>query len=175
MKYLMKKTEDCSSNYENRLRNVFHQVFRLSQVSRFPSFSHLILFSFQFRCSQHKAIIVALQHHGCFILIPTGTNEFNHWNILFLSLVDRGKSLCYQLSAVIDNDVTFAIAPLRSLIFDRKQRLNVLNIPCAALTRNISEEEADEIFRDWYRDLPIYKIVFITSEKISLSGSECFC
>ncbi len=45
----------------------------------------------------------------------------------------------------------------------------MLNIPCAALTGNISQEEADEIYRDLYRDLPAYKIVFITPEKISMS------
>jgi hypothetical protein len=45
----------------------------------------------------------------------------------------------------------------------------MLNIPCAALTGNISQTEADEIYRDLYKDLPAYKIVFITPEKISMS------
>jgi hypothetical protein len=48
----------------------------------------------------------------------------------------------------------------------------MLSIPCAALTGNISQEEADEIYRDLYKDLPAYKIVFITPEKISMSVKE---
>lgn len=47
--------------------------------------------------------------------------------------------------------------------------MNSLNIPCAALTGNISFEEADEIYRELYKESPIYKIIFITPEKISMS------
>ncbi|CAF1586360.1 unnamed protein product [Rotaria magnacalcarata] len=131
------KFEKHALNYESKILDVFGHVFQLTE----------------FRENQWEAINAALQHHDCFILMPTG----------------GGKSLCYQLPAVIDNGVTFVIAPLRSLIFDQKQRLKSLGISCASLTGNISHEEADEIYRELYKDSPAFKIVFITPEKMSMS------
>ncbi|OOQ60515.1 DNA helicase RecQ [Mucilaginibacter pedocola] len=82
-----------------------------------------------FRLSQEAIINHVLNKEDVMVLMPTG----------------GGKSLCYQLPAVLLNGLTVVISPLIALMKDQVDSLNLSGIPAAFLNSSQSPEEQKEI------------------------------
>ena len=108
-----------------------------------------------FRYCQQQIINATLDCRDVFVLMPTG----------------GGKSLCYQLPAVLTEGVTIVVSPLRSLIQDQVFHLHNLGIEAAALSGSTGEEPSNEWIN--VRDSALngsLKVLFLTPEKLEASG-----
>jgi RecQ family ATP-dependent DNA helicase len=71
-----------------------------------------------------------------------------------------GKSLCYLLPPLVTKKTIFIISPLISLMDDQKDKLNKMNIPCAAMHGN-NKNKDQEIFKIMDGEI---KIVYMSPE-----------
>ena len=102
----------------------------------------------QFRPQQKVIITSLLAGKDTLAILPTGS----------------GKSLCYQLPALISKGVCLVVSPLIALMKDQVQQLNKKNIPAAALHSGLSSEESKEIYRNALDEE--IKLLYISPERL---------
>lgn len=77
----------------------------------------------KFRAGQKQIIEQVLSNHDTLGILPTGA----------------GKSICYQLPAVIQSGITLVISPLISLMKDQVDQLNITGIPATFINSTLNE------------------------------------
>src|SRR6266550_5274747 len=104
----------------------------------------------QFRPLQEEIIRDALAGRDVFVLMPTG----------------GGKSLCFQLPALIRQGLTIVVSPLISLMKDQVDALQTSGIPATYLNSTLDRHEATARWRGLHRGE--YRMLYVAPERLML-------
>jgi ATP-dependent DNA helicase RecQ len=101
-----------------------------------------------FRPLQERIVRSLLAEHDTCVVMPTG----------------GGKSLCYQLPAVVSERTTVVISPLIALMQDQAAQLAQMGIPAAVLNSSVSNEEQNRVMRQ-ARD-GAFRLLYLSPERL---------
>ncbi|XP_021294734.1 mediator of RNA polymerase II transcription subunit 34 isoform X3 [Herrania umbratica] len=90
-------------------------------------------------------------------------------DVLVIMAAGGGKSLCYQLPAVLHQGIALVVSPLLSLIQDQVMGLTALGIPAFMLTSTTKKEDEKFIYKALEKGEGDIKLLYVTPEKISKS------
>lgn len=102
-----------------------------------------------FRGLQREVIVDALDKKDVFVQAATGF----------------GKSLCFQLPAVIDHGITIVICPLLSLMTDQVAALKNADIAAGMINGNTPYDEKTRLLRDLATGHPHTRLLYVTPEQ----------
>ena len=101
-----------------------------------------------FRRGQERIIDEILKENDVLAIMPTG----------------GGKSICYQIPALILDGITIVISPLISLMKDQVDTLNSMGINSAFLNSSLSTYEFNEVMNGIENNK--YKIIYVAPERL---------
>lgn len=90
-------------------------------------------------------------------------------DVLVIMAAGGGKSLCYQLPAILRGGTTLVVSPLLSLIQDQVMGLAALGISAYMLTSTSGKENEKFVYKALEKGEDDLKILYVTPEKVSKS------
>src|SRR3954454_10214008 len=105
-----------------------------------------------FRPLQEQIIRDALAHKDVFALLPTG----------------GGKSLCFQLPALVQTGLTVVVSPLIALMKDQVDALQASGIAATFLNSSLEAEESRARLRGLHNGE--YRLLYVAPERLMLPG-----
>ncbi len=91
-------------------------------------------------------------------------------DVLAILPTGGGKSLCFQLPALLRPGLTVVISPLIALMRDQVRALRQAGVAARALTSGNTEEETDAVFRDLHEGG--LKLLYMAPERLASGGTE---
>ena len=105
-----------------------------------------------FRAGQGDVVAAVLARRNVFAVMPTGS----------------GKSICYQLPALVEDGFTVVVSPLLALMRDQVRQMRAVGIEAATLNSESTDEETQAIFAG-LRNRTI-KLLFLSPERFAKDG-----
>lgn len=105
-----------------------------------------------FRDGQDEIIDHILSGRDVLTIMPTG----------------GGKSLCYQIPAMIMDGTAIVVSPLISLMKDQVDTLQQMGIPAAFINSSLAFSESQRIFEEAKRGE--YKLLYVAPERLESEG-----
>lgn len=105
-----------------------------------------------FRQGQREVIDQVFLGHDALVIMPTG----------------GGKSLCYQLPALLFSGLTVVVSPLISLMKDQVDSLKQMGVAAAYLNSSQSREASQQIFQQMHRGE--LKLLYVSPERLLMDS-----
>ncbi|KAG2445794.1 hypothetical protein HXX76_000398 [Chlamydomonas incerta] len=158
LEYLMQRQDQLRGRREQLLRRVeqerrapkadWHQRAGFAWSDQMDTTLRDVFGLHDYRPLQREVMNASLQGRDVLCLLPSG----------------GGKSLCYQLPALLRPGLTLVVSPLLSLIQDQVLSLRALRIDGACLTSLSSKEDVAEVYGRLERGQ--LKLLYVTPEKV---------
>ncbi len=101
-----------------------------------------------FRPGQQEALEAVLQGRDVLAILPTG----------------GGKSVCYQVPAMLHEGLTLVVSPLIALMQDQVAQLRVRGVPAAFINSTLTPREIDQRWTD--AEFGRYRLLYVAPERL---------